>query len=260
MERTYYAFATQNSPISGQRTNVQVATSPDGVHWTLAQTDALPALPSWATPGNTWAPSVAYASSGNEFVMYYTATEASTGLQCIGAATAPAGDPTGPYTDTSAAPVVCQDGADLSPTVDNGNFGGSIDPDVFTNNSGSSWLIWKSDGDHINVGSVIWSVPLSADLLTPTATTPTQLMTNDAPWQSSVVEGPDMVETPSQSYDLFYGGNDARIRLLRHRLGHLCLGPGRLVHRPVHRGSLAGQSTGHVGTGLPRRVHALRQR
>ena len=90
--------------------------------------DALPTLPSWAEKGETWAPSVAF--NGIGFVMYYTATEASTGDQCIGVATS--ATPLGPYVDTSAAPVVCQNGNDAGRTVDNGNYGGSIDPDIFT--------------------------------------------------------------------------------------------------------------------------------
>ena len=66
---TYYAFATQGVT-PAHTTNVQVATSADGVHWVPAQIDALPTLPAWAARGNTWAPSVAYSSTGNDFVMY----------------------------------------------------------------------------------------------------------------------------------------------------------------------------------------------
>ena len=38
--------------------------------------------------------------------MYYTATDSSSGDQCIGEATATT--PLGPYTDTNSAPVECQ--------------------------------------------------------------------------------------------------------------------------------------------------------
>jgi len=93
---TYYGFATQSFS-TGPVTNIQVATSSDGVHWTPSGIDALPVLPPWAETGDTWAPSVAYDAVDGEFVMYYTATEASTGAQCIGVATAPGNDPTGPY-------------------------------------------------------------------------------------------------------------------------------------------------------------------
>jgi hypothetical protein len=207
----YYAFATQNFASAGQTINVQESTSTDGVNWTQTNVDALPNLGAWAEPGNTWAPSVVY--NGSEYVMYYTATEASSpNDQCIGLATSTT--PGGPYTPSSPSasspgPVVCQDGADVSPTVvDNGNYGGSIDPDIFTDNSGSSWLIWKSDGNHIGMSTTIWSIPLSADLPPRSTPSPTPLLTNDQSWEGSVIEGPDMVEPSPGVYDLFFSGND----------------------------------------------------
>ncbi|MGA2473505.1 MAG: glycoside hydrolase family 43 protein, partial [Acidimicrobiales bacterium] len=210
---TYYAFATQNFAAPSQTINIQVSTSTDGVNWTqLNGVDALPRLGSWATPGETWAPSVAY--NGTEYVMYYTATEnRSPGEQCIGVATSPT--PEGPYRDTSSYPAVCQDDSYGSPTV-GGSYGGSIDPNIFTDLSGDSWLIWKSDGNHFDppMSTLIWSVPLAPDLM-PSSTNPTQLLPDDAPWQSGVVEGPDMVETQTQvgnttqdNYYLFYAGSD----------------------------------------------------
>jgi len=203
---TYYGFATQSFAVPGQTINIQESTSPDGINWTpLPGRDALPTLGAWAKPGETWAPSVAY--NGSEFVMYYSATEAAApGDQCIGVATSPT--PLGPYTDSSSAPVVCQDGVYSSPTV-GGSFGGSIDPSIFTDSStGNSWLIWKSDGNHIGESTIIWSVPLTTNLLAPTSTNPTQLLVDDAPWQSSVIEGPDMVQTQTHGDYLFYAGSD----------------------------------------------------
>ena len=209
---TYYAFATQNFAAPSQTINVQVSTSPDGVNWTqLSGVDALPSVGSWAKPGETWAPSVAYDSTDKDFVMYYTATENTVpGDQCIGAATS--STPEGPYRDTKTYPIVCQDDAWGPPTV-GGNYGGSIDPDIFTGSSGS-WLIWKSDGNHLNPpeSTMIWSVPLSTDLL-PSSTDPTPLLQDDAPWQSGIVEGPDMVYEPATgggsggTYYLFYAGS-----------------------------------------------------
>ena len=150
----YYGFATQNFAAPSQTINIQVSTSTDGVNWTqLNGVDALPSVGSWAVPGETWAPSVAYNGS-DDFVMYYTATEASTGDQCIGVATLlhRSADPT---STIPRGPAVCQDGTDLAHTVDNGNYGGSIDPDIFTDQStGDSWLIWKSDGNHIGVSNL----------------------------------------------------------------------------------------------------------
>jgi Glycosyl hydrolases family 43 len=210
----YYGFATQNFAAPSQTINVQVSTSPNGINWTPLNIDALPHLPAWAKEGNTWAPSVAYNGAG-AFIMYYTATETSTGDQCIGMASSAL--PTGPYVDSSSQPVVCDNGVDQSPTIDDGDWGGSIDPDIFTDDSGNSYLIWKSDGDHLagTVPSIIWSVPLSANLTGFTGT-PTQLMRDAQTWQSGIVEGPDMVETetpnggnpPTDNYYLFYAGSD----------------------------------------------------
>ena len=202
----YYAFATQNFASPSQTINIQVSTSTDGVNWTeLPGVDALPAVGSWAVPGETWAPSVAF--NGNEFVMYYTATEAARpGDQCIGVATSVS--PEGPYQDTSPYPIVCQDNSYGPPTV-GGSDGGSIDPDIFTDRSGNSWLIWKSDGNHLSppMSTIIWSVPLTSDLLQTTGS-PTQLLVDDEPWQSGVIEGPDMFETSADNYYLFYAGSD----------------------------------------------------
>ena len=201
---TYYGFATQDFAAPSQTINIQVSTSPDGVNWSQTGIDALPTLPSWAEEGDTWAPSVARNSDGR-FVMYYTATETATGDQCVGMATSLL--PTGPYTDSSAAPVVC-DGPNQSPaTLDEGDWGGSIDPDVFTDKSGTSWLLWKDDGNHIGVSTPIWAVQLTANLLAPTGE-PSILLWDDETWQSGIVEGPDMVETPTNHYYLFYAGSD----------------------------------------------------
>jgi len=214
----YYGFATQNFAPPSQTINIQVSTSTDGVDWTqLNGVDALPSVGSWAVPGETWAPSVAYDSTDHDFVMYYTATEASVpGDQCIGMATSAL--PTGPYQDTSSAPVVCQDGGDGSMIV--GSWGGSIDPDIFTDLSGNSWLIWKSDGNHLtsSMSTLIWSVPLGPHL-TPSSTQPKELLQDDEQWQSGIIEGPDMYETQTvtgsgntatttDNYYLFYAGSD----------------------------------------------------
>jgi hypothetical protein len=187
----YYAFSTQNFATLANTVNIQTSTSTDGINWTASSTDALPTLGSWAKKGNTWAPSVAMNPSG-EFVMYYTATEASTGDQCIGRAIS--STPGGPYYDSQPAPVVCQT-----------NLGGSIDPDIFIDN-GTATLIWKSDGNHVGAQTYIWAQPLSSDLMSLTSV-PSELLAVDQPWQGSVIEGPDMVDHLGVDY-LFYSGGD----------------------------------------------------
>jgi hypothetical protein len=247
---TYYGFATQSFAVNEQITNIQVSTSSDGVNWVPLGTDALPTLPSWAETGDTWAPSVAYDATTSQFVMYYTATEARTGFQCIGVATSSV--PTGPYVDTSSTPVVCQNGSDVPPTtIDNGNYGGSIDPDIFTDDAGNSWLIWKSDGNHIGLNTVIWSVPLGANLLSPASTTPTELMADDEPWQSGIVEGPDMVETQSHAYYLFYAGSYEGASTYAIGWASCPSGPASLCADQSTSGPLLASSPGMSGPGGP---------
>jgi hypothetical protein len=214
----YYGFATQNFASPSQTINIQVSTSTDGVTWNQTGIDALPTVGSWAEPGNTWAPSVVRNNADNDFVMYYTATERQTGDQCIGVATSVL--PEGPYRDNSPQPMVCQNGVGYSdPTVDSGgqDYGGSIDPDVFTDLAGNNWLIWKSDGNHLNppVSTILWAVPLGPDFMLTGNAQPTELLQDDQSWQSGIVEGPDMVETSTttgntvtDNYTLFYSGSD----------------------------------------------------
>ena len=187
-----------------------------GSSWSqLNSVDALPSVGSWAVPGETWAPSVAYDSADDDFVMYYTATEASS---------APRSVHRHGHLDQSDRPVPGSQllshrvpGRQLRPTEHRrGNGGGSIDPDIFTDSTGHSWLIWKSDGNHLSppMSTLIWSVPLGPHL-TPSTTDATELMADDESWQGGVVEGPDMVETQTHvgssvdhSYYLFYAGSD----------------------------------------------------
>jgi arabinan endo-1,5-alpha-L-arabinosidase len=67
----YYAYATQSLRADGW-INIQVARSPDLVHWEHIG-DALPDKPAWArTTQDFWAPSVIF--DGTTYVMYYSAT------------------------------------------------------------------------------------------------------------------------------------------------------------------------------------------
>jgi hypothetical protein len=199
----YYAYSTQTG-----FANVPAATSTDGVNWTGIGGSIFPTLPLWATFGFTWAPSVSRTSSGT-YVMFYTARQASSGLQCIGRATALS--PTGPFLDLNLGPVVCQS-----------SDGGSIDPDIFTDSDGQSYLTWKSDGDSNGDLSGIWSEPLDGNLSL--TGSPHLLLTNGGQsWQGSIIEGPDMVQL-NGSYYLFYSGND--YQTTHYAIGYTtCTGP-----------------------------------
>ena len=96
---TYYAYATNS--VAG---NIQIIQSSDLTHWT-AVGDALPQLPPWATPDETWAPAVV--QLGGTFVLYYAVRVAGPGggEECISVATA--SQPQGPFDDTSTGPARC---------------------------------------------------------------------------------------------------------------------------------------------------------
>jgi Glycosyl hydrolases family 43 len=182
--QTYYAYATNS--VAG---NIQIINSTDLKHWT-AVGNALPHLPSWAATGDTWAPSVI--RSGGHYNLYYAVDSVGSTTECISVATATV--PQGPFTDTSAAPMECQ------PLL-----GGSIDPNVFVDSNGTSYLVWKSGGPG---NSKIW-----AQQLGPTGTAftagskPTNILAPVQGWEGGTVEAPDLVSVNGR-YLLFYSGND----------------------------------------------------
>jgi Glycosyl hydrolases family 43 len=206
VSNAYYAFATQSTG-PGQ-INIQVSTSSDGVHWSVVTGyDALPQLPPWAAKGNTWAPSVAYDSPTHQYVMYFAATDAGQGVQCLGVATSatPLGPYEDPYTDPNQPPIQCDVG-----------LGGDIDPNIFTDpKTGTSYLLWKNDGNRFGEPTQIWSALLGSDLLPPNGSLQNPVVLFGGPdqaWQGNVVEGPDMYYAPPRSgqgsgtYYLFYAG------------------------------------------------------
>ncbi len=185
-EGTYYAYSTERYD-DGE--NIQGATSTDGLTWTSLPADLLPALPSWATRGFTWAPSVSINAEG-EFVMYFAALDTASGRECIGRAVSTT--PGGPYSSDDLVPVVCQT-----------SIGGDIDPSIFSDQDGQSYLLFKNDGNSIGQRTELWSEPLDAGLLP--SGSPTSLMSDDETWQDGIVERPAMVEE-SGAYYLFYSG------------------------------------------------------
>ncbi len=241
-EGVYYGFSTQSFAPAGQTINIQVSTSTDGVTWTaLNGVDALPNLPSWAEEGDTWAPSVVYDanSTPGTFVMYYVATDTDSGDQCIGMATAL--DPLGPYVDNSAEPIICQT-----------SLGGSIDPDVFTDNSGSNWLIWKNDGNHIGTTTTIWSLPLNNQYQLDGGSVVPLLTATASSWQSNIVEGPDMYETPTtDTYYLFYSGSQVDTSAYGIGWASCPSGPAAPCTNESVSGPLLGTQPGVSGPGGP---------
>ena len=184
---TYYAYSTQVGS-----TNVPVMSSTSLTSWTAIK-DALPTLPGWAASGRTWAPTVGVHSG--TYVLYSTVEQASTGRQCITRATA--SSPTGPFTDSSTGPLVCQ----LT-------LGGSIDAYAFTDAGGTPYLLWKSDNNALGKPTTLWGQQLSADGLSFASGSSAVALVNESttsPWQPPAIEGPAMVASGG-TYYLFYGG------------------------------------------------------
>jgi beta-xylosidase len=183
----YWAYSTGSA---GR--NLQVMSSPDLHTWSVP-TDPLPRLPSWASPGHTWAPGVMQV--GGQYVMYYTTRDAALNVQCISIATSPA--PGAPFTDSSSTPFVCQ-------TAN----GGSIDPNPYLDPvSGKLFLFWKSDDNSIGRNTHLWGQQLAANGLSfARRTSPSLLLTESAAWQVPSVEGPRVIRNGS-TYYLFYGAN-----------------------------------------------------
>jgi GH43 family beta-xylosidase len=202
---SYYAFTTDVA-LFGGLVNVPVSRSSDLDTWTLVR-DALPALGSWATPGLTWAPSVA--QIGGKWILYYTARDTVSSRQCIGVAVASNVD--GPYTDTRAAPLVCQ--------VDRG---GSIDASPYTDAHGTKWLTWKSEENTFGGTPGIWSQALTANGLS-LAGSATLLMVSDRPWERGIVEAPVLFDASGKLW-LFYSA--APYASAEYAVGYaVCAGP-----------------------------------
>ncbi len=183
----YYAYSTQVVYL-----DVPYVTSTNGVQWSPSLGVAMPALPSWASFGATWAPTVARDAAGR-YVMFYAALDAATGTECIGEADS--ASPTGPFIDADSGPVICDPAG-----------GGDIDPYIFADPStGQDYLIWKLNANIVGEPTSLWATTLSPNF---TITgTPSQLLTDDQSWQAGNIEGPAMVEEDGTFY-LFYSAND----------------------------------------------------
>lgn len=197
----YLAFGT-----NGPAGTIQFLTSPDLEQWEIGGS-ALIAVPRWADPGYTWAPSVLAVPGG--YRLYYTVRHAGWGIQCITVATAIA--PGGPYVDDTPGPLVCQR-----------EMGGSIDPSPFRGNDGRPHLVWKSEGETVGGSGQIWSQGLAPDGLSMTGDA-RSLITADREWEDGIIEAPSMAPVAG-TWLLLYSGNSWNSS--RYAVGYaLCYGP-----------------------------------
>ncbi|MCU0507962.1 MAG: glycoside hydrolase family 43 protein [Anaerolineae bacterium] len=182
----WYAYATNSS---GK--NVQLARSEDLLKWEMLP-DAMPELAAWVKPTqpDVWAPEVREFASN--FVLYYTARDKTSNRQCVGAATAD--EPGGAFRDASDKPLICQ--------IEEG---GTIDASPFQDDD-KLYLLYKNDGNCCGKPTYIYSQELAPDGLSLVGE-PQRLVSNDRPWEGSVIEAPTMLKRDDQYY-LFYSAND----------------------------------------------------
>jgi beta-xylosidase len=185
-DTAYYAYATNVGA-----SNVPMLRSLDLVHWDPAG-DAMPLLAAWAEAGesHTWAPAVL--KLDNRYLLFYTARDRGSNLQCIGRAES--SDLTGPFIDRSITPFICQVA-----------LGGSIDASVVRDSLRQTYVLWKNDGNCCGKSVTLWSQQLSPDgraLLG----RPTPLLVRDQRWEGSLIEAPSMWEEHGV-WHLLYSAN-----------------------------------------------------
>jgi beta-xylosidase len=213
----FLAYATNPE---GAAVNVPMARSTDLVNWSFVRNggafhDAMPVLPSWAREGWTWAPEVL--PHGNEYLLYFTAKERRSGLQCVGVGRA--ADPRGPFTSAAAQPLICQR-----------ELGGTIDPHAFRDHDGQLYVYYKNDGNHPDFRK---PTDIFVQRLTPDglqlAGEAVPLLRNDRKWEAHVIESPTMTRVDGR-YVLFFSANhfgwETHQRLSPYAMGYAqCAGP-----------------------------------
>lgn len=197
----YYLFGTNNGT-----QNVPVKSSSDLRTWgsvgeALQTRSGGSGIGSWATVGNTWAPSV-LKRSGSNWVLYYSATDTSSGKLCIGRATATAIG--GPYNDSWSSPLICQTSE-----------GGSIHPSVVvlgndgTPDDNDPHLFWVTRNDTLNPSGPIkiWSQPLATDgqsLRSGSSAAVVMTASTSAPENSLVMNPSGIYDSGSSTYFMFF--------------------------------------------------------
>ncbi|KAJ9669450.1 hypothetical protein H2201_000317 [Coniosporium apollinis] len=228
---TWYAFATNNAagildqPFNKTvadygKSNIQLATSPDFVTWTLSNSsrDPLPRLGIWADAevnnatnlprANVWAPDLLRRPSDGKWLLYYSAacSGAAKRTHCIGAAVAE--EVTGPYAPLNTT-ITCPISA-----------GGAIDPAPVVDGDGTVWLAYKIDGNNVGNGGEcgnsikpLASTPILLQRMTPDGVTPVdepiRLLDRERS-DGPLVEAPALVQSDEGWWFLFFSSGCTR--------------------------------------------------
>lgn len=182
----FYAYGT-NTSVSGIFYNIQVAKSPDLIHWTIVG-DALPAKPKWADK-DFWAPHVLYDAGREQYYLYYSGESPDHQIgKCIGVAISK--NPQGPFVDIG------------KPLVSGEGFV-NIDPMAFDDPlTGKKYLYWGSGHKPIKVQE------LNDDRISFKAgSTATDVVAPNKDDYSKLVEGA-WVRYRDGYYYIFYSGDN----------------------------------------------------
>jgi len=228
---TWYAVGTNTGGA-----NLPVLTSTDLAHWTPAG-NALPVMGGWVrrSAGGLWAPSIARVGDG--WTAAYSApggTMSGERHNCIGLARAAA--PAGPYRPVG------------EPLCYGQSLLGVIDPDVFVDDDGTPWLLWKFSGVRGQRPAGIFIRELAADGTGfAEGSTTTELLTKELGWEGRTIENPSMVQFRGVTY-LFYSGNSWKTS--SYATGYaICAAPTGPCVRPSDGPLLTTATTGRIGPG-----------
>lgn len=175
---TYWATATTSNwaPV------FPLLKSEDLVHWEL-RGHVFSELPAWADY-YFWAPEISY--DNGKYYIYYSAHKRGGNL-CLAVASADKAE--GPYTDHG--PLMCQEA-------------GSIDGWPMRDQNGKLYLIWKEDGNSVNLPTPIWAMEMD-ESRRKLIGEKKELFRNDAAWEGNLVEGVSMIRHGDYFY-AFYAG------------------------------------------------------
>ena len=171
------------------------------------------------------------------YVLYYTTLQHEHPARSA-SRTRSARTPSGPFVDSTTAPLICPAG------------GGAIDPNPFVAANGAVYLLWKnydgSDRDH----GASSSRPTGSRLVGPAAAAHAVA---DQAWEAGHRRGADDARGADGSYYLFYSGNDWNTAELRDQLRGVLL-TSRSVHE-AEPDALADVDLDRAGAGEPVGVH-----
>lgn len=185
---------------------------------------------------NLWAPGVD--KVGNGWTAAYAAPAGTSGGQrhnCIGLSRGPS--PAGPFRPVGE--PLCYGQAQL----------GVIDPDVFVDDTGVPWLLWKFSGvvNRRPAGLFIRQLNRDGTDFAPDSET-RELLTLSESWEGDTIENPNMVQFRDVTY-LFFSGNSWENA--DYATGYaICAGPtGPCVRQNRGAPLLTTASTGNLGPG-----------